>query len=152
FDLDNFLALARLGRLFLLLILVFAVIEHLGHGRLGIRRNLNQIEPRGRGPRQRLGNRHHADIITIFIDQSHFADPDVLIHPWTSGLALRRGPHWASYRAVSFSSCRSYLGYFDACGEPVPPPSGVRQKRSASGLTFEKKAAQVKYPGHFTPG
>src|SRR5262245_25199841 len=107
FDLDDLLALACLSGFFLFLVFVFAVVEHLGHGRTGIGRNLDQIKARGHGAGERIGNRHHADIITIFIDQSHFADPDVLIYPWTGWLALRRGPHWASYWAVSFVCFRS---------------------------------------------
>src|SRR6185295_3577029 len=52
FDLDDLLPLARLGGLFLLLIFVFAVVQHLGHRWVGVGRNLNQIEARRRGTRE----------------------------------------------------------------------------------------------------
>src|SRR5262245_26124226 len=126
FDLDDLLALARLGGFFLLLIFVFAVIQHLGHRWVGVGRNLNQIEPRRHSTRQRVGNRYYAYIIAIFIDQSHFADPDVLIHPWTSGLALRRGPHWASYWAVSFNGLRSQAAKRRTPHGGVPKAPGLR--------------------------
>src|SRR5262249_4062186 len=106
FDFDDLLPLACLGGLFLLLVLEFAVVEHLGHGRTGVGGYLHQIEPRSHGSGEGVGNRHHANIVTILIDQPDFADPDVLVYPWTGWLALWRGPHWASYWAVSFDSFR----------------------------------------------
>ena len=45
FDLDDLLLLARLGGLLLLLVFVFAVVEDLGDRRIGVGRDLDQVEP-----------------------------------------------------------------------------------------------------------
>jgi hypothetical protein len=46
FDFDSFLLLTRLGGFLLFLIFEFAVIENLSDGRVRIRRDLDEVEPR----------------------------------------------------------------------------------------------------------
>src|SRR5256885_2241175 len=105
FDLAVFLLLAGLGGLLLLLVFVFAVIENLGHGRIGVRRYLDEVEPGFDGLSQRIGGRDHADVGSRVVDQADFADADIFVHPRTGWLALRRGSHWTTYVAVSIGCC-----------------------------------------------
>ena len=100
-DLDGALLLARLGGLLLRLIFVLAVIQDLAHRRLGIGRDLDQVEPRLNRARQGFGRGDHADIVAGSVDELDVRDVDALVDARAAlfGGKLRR----PSYD-VSFSS------------------------------------------------
>ena len=85
FDLDDLLMLAGLGRLLLLLILVFAEVEDLADRRLGVGRDLDEIESRLYGPGQGIDFGHDADVLSRLVNQSYFAGPDCVVDPGPDG-------------------------------------------------------------------
>ena len=109
-DLDDLLLLAGLGGLLLLLELELPVVEDLAHRRLGIGRDLDEVEIGLFGHHHRLADRHDADILAGGIDQAHFARVNAVVDPVSFFLlrgggsaAYRRPPGW--HWQVVFSSC-----------------------------------------------
>jgi hypothetical protein len=78
-DLDHFLLLARLVRLFLLLVFILAVVEDLAHGRIGVGRNLDEIEPGLLGALERLADGDDADLAAVGVDQADLVGTDLFI-------------------------------------------------------------------------
>src|SRR5579872_95156 len=78
-DLDQLLPLARGALLLLLFELVLAVVEDLADRRVGVRRHLDQVEPRLLGGLQCGGGGHDALFFTLLIDQEHAGDTDIFI-------------------------------------------------------------------------
>src|SRR5690606_22175225 len=72
-------------------------VENFTHGRVGVRRHLYKIKPCGTGALECLEAAYNAQVLPVFIDQSHLSGPDRLVDPWACGLALRRAPnHWSA--------------------------------------------------------
>jgi hypothetical protein len=67
--------------LFSQLIFVFAEVHDPANRRLGIRRQLDEIQPGGVGARHRLLNRHDADLIAVSPNEPNFRNPDLMIDP-----------------------------------------------------------------------
>ena len=74
FDLDDLLVLASLVGLLLGLIFEAAEIKDLADRRLGIRRDLDEVEACFLGSSQRILNRGDANILAVFTDQLNFTD------------------------------------------------------------------------------
>jgi len=90
-DLDDLLLLARFGCLLLLLVFVFAKIEDLGDGRIGIRGNFAEIEAGFFSQTQRFADRDNTAVFASGIDQADVRDVDLKIDPRTIGFRCRRG-------------------------------------------------------------
>ena len=101
-DLDGALLLARLGGLFLRLIFVLAVIQDLAHRRLGIGRDLDQIEPGFNRARQGLGRGNHADIVAGSVDELDVGNVDALVDARAAlfGGKLRRPSYDVAFSSV----------------------------------------------------
>src|SRR5262249_20843503 len=95
-DLDDFLLLARLGGLLLLLVLVLPVIEQLADRWTGVGRDLDQIKTGGLGGGQRFRNGHIAPVRAVFIDQVYYAGVNLLVDARAVFLDGRRGSHRAA--------------------------------------------------------
>jgi hypothetical protein len=76
---DLLLVLARGLCLLLLLVLVLRVVEQPCHRRVGLRRDLDQVEVRLAGAGERVVARHDPDLLPVGADQAHLARPDVLV-------------------------------------------------------------------------
>src|SRR6185503_5187274 len=72
------LALRFLAAL-VLLVLVLAVVHDLGHGRIGLGGDLNEVEPLLPGDLQRFGQRLHAVLRTVGADQSDLTSADAIV-------------------------------------------------------------------------
>src|SRR5262249_4056737 len=103
-DLDGALLLARLGGLLLRLILVLAVVEDLANRRLGVGRDLDEIEARLYRTREPLRRGDHADIMAGGFDELNFGVVDALVD---AGAALFGGKLDRPSYDVSFSSVRA---------------------------------------------
>ncbi len=79
-DLDNLLRLSRLAFLLLLVELVFAKVEQAADRRHGIGRDLNQVQTAVEGQPERLLDREDAELVALFVDDPHLADPNLLIN------------------------------------------------------------------------
>ena len=101
-DLDGALLLARLGGLFLRLVFVLAVIQDLAHRRLGIGRDLDQIEPGFNRARQGFGRGNHADIVAGSVDELDVGNVDALVDARAAlfGGKLRRPSYDVSFSSV----------------------------------------------------
>jgi hypothetical protein len=75
-DLDRLLLLARLGFAFLLFVLELAEIHDLADGRIGVGRNLHQVEAGLRGHVHGLGGVHDADVFAVRADQADLGGAD----------------------------------------------------------------------------
>src|SRR4029078_446685 len=93
-DLDYLLLAARVVRFLLLLVLELAEIADLAQRRIGIRRDLDQIELRFLGHVERLAQPDDADHVAGLADQANAGSTDLPVHART--LAGRRGLlHWS---------------------------------------------------------
>src|SRR5262249_61783315 len=117
-DLDDLLALARLGGFLLLLIFVLAEIQDFGDRRIGIGGNLHQVEPCLGGAGKSVRNGDDPDVVPGLVDQANFPDADILVHPRTGWLALRRGSHGTTYVALSLV-CSLYWFGSTRCRRPI---------------------------------
>jgi hypothetical protein len=63
------------------LISVLAVVHDPTHGRIGLRRDLDQIEIHLSGPAERLGRGNHADLLAVVSDESDLGSPDPVVDP-----------------------------------------------------------------------
>ena len=79
FDLDDLLLLARLGRLLLRLVLVLAEIQDLADRRLGVGRDLDQIEAGLGGALACVVDGDHADIVAGGVDELDVWSVDALV-------------------------------------------------------------------------
>jgi hypothetical protein len=104
FDLDGALLLARLGGLLLRLVFVLAEIEDLADRRLGIGRNLDQVETGLGGASEGLSRGNDADIVAGGVDELDVWIVNALVDAGAPpiGRKLRR----SSYD-VLFSSSRT---------------------------------------------
>src|SRR6185437_8741507 len=83
-DLCALLVLARLMSLFVLLVEKLAEIGDFADRRHGIRRNLDQIEPRLARRLHGVEVSHHAKLIPLVIDHAQFARANAFVHPRTT--------------------------------------------------------------------
>ncbi len=81
-DLDHLLTLARLGLLLLFLEPELAVVEDLADRRIGVRRDLDQVQPDFLGGLQSRGGGHDALLLSVLIDQQDAQRADVFVHAW----------------------------------------------------------------------
>src|SRR5262245_12518570 len=116
-DLDHLLLLARLGRLLLLLIFVFAVIEQLADGRGCVRGNLDEIEAGGLSTGQSLCELNGAAVSTVLVDQMDFAGADLIVDAWPILLDRRRCSHGAT-NGRNLLCCCNDLSWSAACAVP----------------------------------
>ncbi len=72
FDFLRLLALALLRRLFLRFIFVAADIEELGDRRVGVGRNLDEVESNFLRLLESLPRKHDAQIFAVLVDHPHF--------------------------------------------------------------------------------
>jgi hypothetical protein len=89
-DLDDVLLFARFGFAFLGLVFILAEVHDFAHGRLGIGRDFDQIQPGLFGHLHGTRRRHDADILAVRADQADLWRPDAIIDA-RAGFALRRG-------------------------------------------------------------
>jgi hypothetical protein len=82
FDLDRLLLLARLGGLLLALVFQLAEIGDLADGRIGVRRNLDEVEARVFGYFQGFIDRNDAAIVALIVDE---------LDPWNPNLTICAG-------------------------------------------------------------
>jgi hypothetical protein len=88
FDLDDLLLLARFALAFLLFVFELAKIHDLANRRIGVRRNLNQIETGFVGHFHGSGRGHHTDVFAVGADQADFSGTDFFVDA-RAGVALR---------------------------------------------------------------
>jgi hypothetical protein len=79
FDLDGALLLARLSRLFLRLVFVFAVVEDLADRRFRVGRDLYEVESRLYSARDSLAGRNDPDIVPRGVDELDGLIVDALV-------------------------------------------------------------------------
>jgi len=79
FDLDDLLLLARLVRPLLRLVLELADVEDLADRRIGIGRDLDEVEADRVGARLRVADRDDPDILPILIDETDLSDVDFAV-------------------------------------------------------------------------
>ena len=96
FDLDDFLALARLVLLLLDLVFVFAEVEDLADRGLGLGGDLDQIEAGLLGALQRLTDRDYAGQLAVGADQADLRQTDFVIDARTFA-AGRKVDGWTGY-------------------------------------------------------
>ncbi len=89
-DLNGFLLLAGFGFPLLLFVFELAIIHDLTDGRIGIRRNLDEIKSGFSGHIHGSGGGHDPDIFTLCADQANFRCTDAFIDA-RSGVTGRRG-------------------------------------------------------------
>ena len=110
FDFDDLLLLARLSRLLLRLVLVFAVVQNLANRRGRIRSYLDQIEPRFLRPLQGDLDLDGAMIVAILVDQLNTVGADLLVDARPIlGSRLRRF-HGATNGSVLLCRCDGPAG------------------------------------------
>jgi len=80
-DLDRFSPAAAFILLFGALVVVFTPVDDFGDRRIGLRRNLDQVEPGGLSQLQRFGQSNYAALLTELINNPQFSCPNVLINP-----------------------------------------------------------------------
>src|SRR5919202_1957153 len=85
-DLRDVLVLLRVARALVLLEPEPSQVGNPTHGRIGRRRDFDEVEPGLLRPAQRLVDRHHSDLFAVFID-----DPDLRHADLTDG--TRAGRH-----------------------------------------------------------
>jgi nucleoside-diphosphate-sugar epimerase len=80
---DRYLLLVLARRLLLLglLVLVLRVVQDSGHGRTGLRRDLDEVEIPLLRVAQSLIGAHDTDLLSVFPDHSHFRHADALVDP-----------------------------------------------------------------------
>ena len=78
-DLDDLLVLARLGRLLLVGVFQLAEIEDLDDRRLGVGRNLDEVEAGLFGEQQCVVDGNVAAIAAVGVDELDPGDPDVAV-------------------------------------------------------------------------
>lgn len=101
-DLDDFLFLARFGFAFLGFVFELSEIHDLADGRLGVRRNLDQIETGFFGHCHCAGGCHHTNILSVCPNETDFRGTDAFIDTG-AGFALWRGiVGSASYGGVPY--------------------------------------------------
>src|SRR5262249_27147442 len=80
-DLDDPLLLPRFLRLLVDLVPVLAVVQDAADGRVGLRRDLDQIQPGLDRESQRLLGRHDAQLPAVGADHPDFPAPDLTVDP-----------------------------------------------------------------------
>jgi len=83
------------------LVLELAVVEDLADGRVGVRRNLDEVEIELAGDVECLGQRLDAELRAVWSDESDFAGSDAVVDPRLVG---RRRDYWCSLRGKGCSS------------------------------------------------
>ena len=78
---DLLLVLLGLLGLLRLLVLVLRVVEDAADGRLGLGRDLDEVELLALRDAQRLVGVHDAELAAGFIDQTHLRDTDPVVDP-----------------------------------------------------------------------
>ena len=89
FDLDDLLFLAGFALALLLFIFELAEIHDLAHGRLGIGRNFDKVEPSFFGHFHGTLRRHNADVFAVRPDQADFIGADLVVDA-RAGVTLGR--------------------------------------------------------------
>ncbi len=98
-DLHDLLPLARLGLLLLLLELVFAIVEDLADGGVGVGRHLHQIQSRFLGGLHGGRRGHDALLFAVLIDEQYPRHADVFVDARTV-LGRRRRHGTANRQAL----------------------------------------------------
>ena len=80
FDLNDLLLFAGLGLTLLRLIFELAKVHDLAHGRIGIGRNFNKVQPGLFGHLHGARGRDHAGVFTIGANQANFCGTDVFVY------------------------------------------------------------------------
>ena len=81
-DFGSALISARFTGLDLLVVLVLAVINELGHRRLRVRCHLDEIEVRFLRQVQRNRGRDDADLFAVRTNQAHLGDANLVVNAW----------------------------------------------------------------------
>src|SRR5690606_31842381 len=99
-DLLRLLALASEVRLFLRLVLGRADVQIFGDGRIGVGRYFDQVETQRLCLLHRLTREHHAQILTLMVDDADLGRLDEFVEPragWHRGRETAPG-HGRTYR------------------------------------------------------
>jgi len=128
-DLDGLLLLAGLGGLLLRLILVFAVVEDLADGGLGIGRNLDQVEARLLGARDGILDADGTDVVAFDVDKLNFAGLDPFIDAGPFACGCGSSPNWSAryVRSPLAAKKHDFLPPARATSSARGPRSGSRQ-------------------------
>ena len=152
FDLDDLLTLAGLGGFLLLLVLEFAIVEDLADGRLGVGRNLHEIEPGLLGTLHGVETAHNADILIGFVDQTDVSSPDRLIDPRAGCFALGRASRrFADFTSPSMASVASYDNR-ESNAEPAETDSHNTLRHNNHVQQLKKPAAESSVRSQAVPG
>ena len=100
---EGLLLLARLGRLFLRLILVFSKVQNLADGRFGVRRDLDKIKTRLVGYLPGRLDRDGAMVLAFIVNELNFWGIDILVCPRSFLRRCYFSPDWSACD-VTFSS------------------------------------------------
>jgi hypothetical protein len=79
FYFDLFLRLARLPLPLGLLVEKLAIVHYFADRRLGIWRNLNQVQIRLICPVQCLAQRYNTNVVSVLVNEAHFSGTDLLV-------------------------------------------------------------------------
>jgi hypothetical protein len=127
FDLDDLLILACFRLLLLLLVLVLAVIQDFADRRLRIGRDLDKIETGVGCSLHGIQFADDSDVLSSFVDQSHFTGPDLVVDLRASRFARRRGSHRfadGSNSSCCFNARLADIGLPDGYSPPLRQSAG----------------------------
>jgi hypothetical protein len=106
FDGDDDLFLLGLVRLLLGLVLELAKVNNAAHGRLGLRSDLDQIEPLLTRTADGVSGFQNAELFTIFIDHTHFRHADSFVDSRDRGATIVRALSATSKACSYFCTSR----------------------------------------------
>src|SRR5271156_2068236 len=79
-DVRTFLMLLGFVSLFVRFVEKLAVVHDLADGRHGIRRNFHHVEPGLAGRFHRIGQSHHAQLVSLFVHHANFSSANSLVY------------------------------------------------------------------------
>ena len=105
-DVDRNLVLAGQLGFLLLLVAVRAVVHDLGYGRVGLRRDLDEIEILPERILDRLRGWLYSQLLPVFVDEPHLLRPDVLVDPavWDNRPSRLNPTSWPQRRFTKLSA------------------------------------------------
>lgn len=95
FDLDDLLLFARFGFALLRLVFEFAEIHDLAHGRVGVGRDLDQVQPGFFGHFHGTAWRDDPDVFAVGTDQTNFIRADIFVNA-RARVSLWRRVMWSA--------------------------------------------------------
>ena len=137
-DLDDLLAAPLLGGLLLFEEAEFPVIEDLADWRIGVRNDLDEVEPRVLGDLHRGQGLGDAAVLTFGIDELNFADSYLLVGARPVLLRGRRGFHGTANGDLLVLLMGVLTTPARRRGAMLRPRAGPSQKIGSSGRKVNK--------------